>query len=207
MCLRCPEWCHTRKCTDYRLKSIFGFIKLRTGCFLYGLLLVVLNSGLIGMLICYEGLLNKAEQTGHDRISAVDATILFGCLFLNAISGVILLLAIVLVSSILVRKLFTQILITHSYLHTHTQYNVRSLFVYLFVSLTAIIFNAVGLGFVFQNYLLILIYAIIGNIYHFLVSFTNISCNISYVKALKLYFWICCFYLYLDYRENAAWIE
>lgn len=113
MCFRypgCPRWCrpHMWSCADYRLKTILGLIKLRIGCILYGLLLVIIASGLIGILICQNFLINKADQDCtciknnkiDDNISQIQNFLIITCCSIDLISGVILVLAAALVRDI-----------------------------------------------------------------------------------------------------------
>lgn len=107
-----PRWLRIckRECIDYRMKLMFGFIKLRKGCLIYGLLLIIINSVLIGIGSCYEWFMyHIGGCDGCYKLSVLEAGVLFGCFLLDVICGVILSMTISLVSYIFVDHHFMSI--------------------------------------------------------------------------------------------------
>ena len=102
MCLRypgCPKWC--RECCNFKKylpNSVCYCIKLRIGCMIYGILQIILYSGLIGASLCFTITHFKNKEDGDWMINQLKGASAFVISFVGLISAILAVLSIALVT-------------------------------------------------------------------------------------------------------------
>lgn len=114
MCLRypgCPKWCRECcNCKKYLPTSVCYCIKLRIGCMIYGILQIILYSGLIGASLCYN-IQNfnttKNKESEDWMINQLRGASTFVVSCVGLVSAILAVLSIALVKSIALIKILS----------------------------------------------------------------------------------------------------